>query len=56
MDAVCGVHQARAIAVHCLICHRVQINQKAELVISVELRQDISRGICLLCFPGLGLI
>ena len=39
LDPVFGVNEARATAVQCLICHGAQIDQKPELVISVELRQ-----------------
>ena len=39
LDAVCGVHKTRGAAVHCLVCHGAQINQKPKLTISVELLQ-----------------
>ena len=40
LDAVCGVYEAGAAAVHFLARHGAQINQKPELVASVELFQS----------------
>jgi len=39
LDAVCGVHKARAAAMHFTVCHRAQINQNPKLIASVELLQ-----------------
>ena len=33
------VHNARAAAVHCLVCHGAHVNQQPELIASVELFQ-----------------
>ena len=40
LDAVCGVYEAGAAAVHFLARHGAQIDQKPELVFGVELFEE----------------
>ena len=45
LDAVCGVNEAGAAAVHFLARHGAQIDQKPELVAGVELSQSHVLGL-----------
>ena len=37
LNAICGVYEAGAAAVHFLACHGAKVDQKAELIVGVEL-------------------
>ena len=45
LDAVCGVYEAGAAAVHFLARHGAQIDQKSKLVASLELFQSRVLGL-----------
>ena len=47
LDAVHGVHEAGPAAVYFLVCHRAKVDQKAELIVGVELLHGHVLGLVL---------